>query len=321
MHTMENGQADTGPEDFDSLAEFLVDNPEADTSEELKQKPEGSDEDNPEGQTKDATADDEGDESDSEQAEKQPSDLKFKVPVKGEDGAETTVEVDQKELIAGYQRHADYTRKTMELGNRERDITQKMATSFEENRSHYMQQAQLAHAAVRQIAGLRNPEQMAQLAQTDPAQWVQEQQRVAAINGVMSQIEQGMQIEQGRAQQATIEAQKKSWEHAWNVLGEAKIDKPMLQSMFAKAAKSYGIPAEQFNNLYDPKVVLMLRDAVAYQDLKEKKAAVTKKVNESPRLPAQRQSVPQNEQRTTAINKRFASGKAKLGDLAAYLDR
>jgi len=207
---MQNGQADTSPETLDDLASFLVDNPEADEKED-KPNAEESDEDNSDSETdEDAPADDEDDESESEDAEKQTSDLKFKVPVKGEDGTESTVEVDQKELIAGYQRHSDYTRKTMELADKERQAFQVVTTKIEEGRNHYMQQAQLAHAAVQRLAGLRSPEDMAQLAQTDPASWVQEQQRAAAINGVLQQLEMGVNQERAQSHQQQQNRPKRS---------------------------------------------------------------------------------------------------------------
>jgi hypothetical protein len=62
-----------------------------------------------------------------------------------------------------------------------------------------------------------------------------------------------------------------------------------------------------------------MRDAAAYQELKAKKAEVVKKAQDAPRLPAQRQSVPKNEQVNKRLDAKFASGKAKLSDLAAYI--
>jgi hypothetical protein len=44
----------------------------------------------------------------------------------------------------------------------------------------------------------------------------------------------------------------------------------------------------------DPALVLLMRDAVAYQGLKDKKAEVTAKAKQAPKLP-QRQSVPKSE--------------------------
>jgi hypothetical protein len=321
---MENGQADTGPETIDDLAQFLVDNPEADGSEPAEEKrgkaSEESQEDNSEESTEEATAEDESEEDTSEEAEKQPSGLKFKVPVKGEDGAESTIEVDEKELIAGYQRHADYTRKTMELGNKEREITQAVAKRLDEGQNYYLQQAQVARAAVLQLAGLRSPQEMAQLAATDPSSWAAETERANLVRGVIAQIEQGMQHEQQksvaqRKAEADLQVSK-----AWGILGSKGIDKPALVKIYDTVREKYGVPAERLANVTDPALIEIFRDAAAYQGLKDKKAAVVKKAQEAPRLPAQRQSVPKNEQANKRLQQRFSSGRAKLGDLAKWIE-
>lgn len=272
------------------------------------------------GESAEEVTEDPADESvdDSETAEEQPS-LTFKVTVKGEDGADTTVEVDQKELVAGYQRHSDYTRKTQELANREREVTQVVAKRLQDGQDHYMREAQVAQMAIKHLAGLKSPEEMAVLAQTDPAAWVAEQQRERAIAGVLGQLQEGLHMEQARAQQVEQQNRQQAFQSAWEVLQREGVDKPSLQKIYQKATEKYGIPSEALANLYDPKQVLILRDAIAYQELKANKGAVTQKPAEAQKLPAQRQSVPKDTQRIKEINQRFASGKAKLSDLAALL--
>lgn len=314
--SMTVGQAGDSPESIDSIAEFLLDNSDETQAEEEQLSEESSDEDNSEDATEDPA--DESDE-DSEDAKEQSS-LTFKVTVKGEDGADTTVEVDQKELVAGYQRHSDYTRKTQELATREREVTQVVAHKLQEGQSYYMQQAQIAQAAVRQLAGLRSPEEMAVLAQTDPAQWVAEQQRERAITGVLGQLQEGVQREQAQRQQVEQQNLQQAFSSAWEVLSKEGIDKPALAKIYSGATERYGIPKEALAGLYDPKQVLILRDALRYRELQQQKTTVTKKVSEAPQLPAQRQPVPKQVQRDKALNSRFASGKAKLNDLAAYLN-
>ena len=322
---MENGQAN-GPETIDDLAAFLVDNSDADaaepTDEEKGQPSDESDEDNSD-EADDNTdpADDESPDEDeeSEEAKKQTS-LKFKVPVKGEDGTDQTIEVDEKELVAGYQRHADYTRKTQELSNKEREVTQTVATKLQEGQNYYLQQAQMAHAAIRQFAGLKSPEEMAQLAHTDPASWVQEQQRERYVAATLQQLEHGMQRETAEQENTRKQNEAKAYDATWEELKKDGIDKAALKKVFDTMRDKYQVPNERLANVMDPKLVRIMRDAAAYQELKDKKAAVTKKVQDAPKLPAQRQSVPKQVQRDQVLNKRFATGKAKLNDLAAFLE-
>lgn len=321
---MENGQAN-GPETIDDLAAFLVDNSDADaaepTDEEKGQPSDESNEDNSDEADDNADpADDESPEEDeeSEEAKKQTS-LKFKVPVKGEDGTDQTIEVDEKELVAGYQRHADYTRKTQELSNKEREVTQTVATKLQEGQNYYLQQAQMAHAAVRQFAGLKSPEEMAQLAHTDPAAWVQEQQRERYVAATLQQLEHGMQRETAEQENTRKQNEAKAYEATWEELKKDGMDKAALKKVFDTMQEKYKVPPARLANVYDPVLVRIMRDAAAYQELKDKKALVTKKAVEAPRLPAQRQNVPRDEQRTKTLDRKFSSGKAKLNDLAAYL--
>lgn len=316
----DSGQAGDGPESLDDLASFLVDNPEADEAEDNPNADEPEDSDNSDSDNKeDAPADDEDDESDSDDAEPT-SGLKFKVPVKGDDGTESTVEVDQKELIAGYQRHSDYTRKTMELSRKESEAFQVVTSEIEKGRNYFMEQAQIAHAAVRQLAGLRSRQEMAQLAQNDPAMYVQERSREESIQGVLAQLEQGVNNERQQTYHQQASAKAQQHQIAWVELSKDGIDKPKLAKIFDTMSKKYGVQAERLAAVDDPRVVRIMRDAAAYNELKDKKAAVTKKVQDAPRLPAQRQATPKNEQRSKALNSRFSSGRAKLGDLASWLE-
>lgn len=322
------------PVSMDDVAAFLVDNPEADHAGELPnddepgdapdnsdvdENPDGDDADGSGPDSDDPDADPDADDPDAaDAAQKQPS-QKFKVTVKGEDGADLETEVDEKELIAGYQRHADYTRKTQELGSREREAHELVSRRLEEGRTHYMQEAQKAHAAIRMLAGLKTDAEMAQLAQTDQAAWVQERARAEAIKGVLSQIEQGMSHEQQQAHQQTLQAQQQEFHKAWGVLGQAGIDKPKLKGIFEGVAKNYGVEEARFANVTDPKVVLIMRDALAYRELQAKTAAVKKDVKNAPKLPAPRQNVPQKEQANKRLDQKFRSGKAGTKDLATWL--
>lgn len=317
---------------MDDVAAFLVDNPEADQAGELPNDDEPGDPDNSDGDQN--PADDAGAGPDSDDPEEDPetddpdaaaeaqkqTSQKFKVPVKGEDGSDTEIEVDQKELIAGYQRHADYTRKTQELGTREREAHELVSRRLEEGRNHYMQEAQKAHAAIRTLAGLKSDAEMAQLAQTDQAAWVQERARAEAIKGVLSQIEQGMSLEHQQAQHQAQAVQQQEFQKAWGVLGQQGIDKPKLKSIFDGVGKAYGVEEGRFANVTDPKVVLIMRDALAYRELKEKAAAVKKDVKSAPKLPAPRQNVPQKEQVSKRLDQKFRSGKAGVKDLARFLE-
>lgn len=314
------GQAQDAPNSDDDLVSFLMDNPEA--HEAVEDPVEGDDDqENPdEGGEPDDDSESDDTEADAKPSKDQTTQPKVKVTIKGEDGADQEVEVDQKELVAGYTRHADYTRKTQQLSERERQAHEVVSTALENGRKHYLQEAQRAHAAIHQLAGLKSDTEMAQLAQSDPAGWVQEQQRQNYIRGVLGQLEQTAGAEMQRAEQQAKERQQQQAAEAWQVLKAENIDTAKLQAIYQGVSKAYGVPESRFDNLYDPKVILMMRDAMAYRDLTEKAKNRPKPeaVKPSRGLPS-RQAVPQQTQRDRARDGRFKSGSAKLGDLASFI--
>jgi hypothetical protein len=321
---MEDGQADTGP-DTPDLVQFLIENPEADreeTDEPSDEPAQADNSDEQEDQSAEGEDDDEEQSDDDAEPEKKPEQAtgqKFTVTVKGEDGADQTLEVDQKELIAGYTRHADYTRKTQELATKEREAARIVTTKLEEGRNHYLQQAQLTHAAITRLAGLRTDAEMAALAQTDPSAWVQENQRATAIRNELQRLEQGMQAEHQQALQKQQETARERKAQAWEQLTKDGIDRPAMERIYSTVTKTYGLSAEQMAGVDDPRVVRMMRDAAAYHELKAKSAQVKKQAKAAPPLPPQRQTPTRSDQNTRRLNERFRSGRAGVKDLGAFI--
>ena len=161
---------------------------------------------------------------------------------------------------------------------------------------------------------------MASLAHTDPAEWVKEQQRERAISSVLRQIEGNVQQHEQQRAGFFQQQEQERIAAAWETLKVEKIDREGLTKLYDTIGKKYGVKAETFGSVLDAGLVLALRDAAKYQELVKQKAEVTKKADKAPQLPAQRQSVPRNEQKAKQLNARFNGGKAKLNDLAAYLE-
>ncbi len=320
-----NGQAaDAAPESggLADLASFL-DTPEEESNEELEAPAD-------EATSEDAdTVEDANSEQDDEDSDGQPEEEEEPAPaekitfkVKGEDGAEETIEATPEELAASYLRQKDYTKKTQALAQRETEAVQFLTQKHEEIRSQYLSQAELTRAAIVNMAGIRSEAEMAQLANSDPAAWVAENQRQRQINSYLSELNQ--QIESEKQQQKAMQEQQLSYQRkqqfdtAWQELSKEGIDKPKLAQIYADASKNYGFTDEELGTVYDHRMVKVIRDAIAYRQLQSQKKEVTKKVQDAPRMP-QRQTQPAKNQREQALENRFRSGRAKLNDLAALL--
>lgn len=322
-----NGHADNAPEasSLNDLADFLTDTPEAsDEEEEVNTADDSTPDEGDTDEEADGTQDEpeEGDEPDDGEDAKPASDRKIAVPIKAEDGTETSIEVDESELVKGYQRQADYTKKTQALAERETQAVEFLKSKHDEIRTQYMQQAESARAAVAQMAGLKTEAELAQLAQQDPAAWVAEVQRQKQIGGFLQGLDQQLIQERQRAeqerQQHHQQTLQKQFKQTWQELEKEKIDKPTLTKIYGDVTKTYGFSEQELASVYDHRLVKMMRDASAYQALKAQKGQVTQKVAAAPRMPAKQASTAQIRQ-DKALDQRFRSGRAKLNDLAAFL--
>ena len=324
------GHAESAPdtEGLADLASFLGDKSQ-DTADEDDQDIE-SDESNEE-QKLDDTDEDEDDQSDEskddESEEEDPkaapaSDRKIAVTVKGDDGEESTIEVGEQELVKGYQRQADYTRKTQELASRENEAVQFLRGKHHEVVNHYVERAEATRMAIVQMAGIRSEAEMAQLAQSDPQAWVAESQRQQSIGSYLSQLDQQIAGEKQRVaqerEQSMAQAKSQMFQRTWQELSKAKIGKPELSKIYGETSKSYGFTPKELGDVYDHRIVLMMRDATAYRTLQAQKAEVTRKVAAAPKLPS-KQASSVTERKSVELNARFKGGRAKLNDLAAFL--
>lgn len=321
-----DGHAENAPEaSLDDLANFLSDTPEQE-SDDGNVSENTADDSTARGDTddeaNDAQDESEDEKSDEEEAAKPASAEKIAVTIKADDGTETTEEVAVDELVKGYQRQADYTRKTQQLAERETQAVEFLRSKHDEIRTQYLQQAESARMAVAQMAGLKTEVELAQLAQQDRGAWVAEVQRQNQINGFLQGLDNQLMQERQRAeqerQQRHAQTLQQQYQRTWSELEKEKIDKPTLAKIYGNVNKTYGFSEQELSSVYDYRLVKMMRDAAAYQELKARKPEVTKKVAEAPRMPAKQAPAAEVRQRK-ALDGKFQSGRAKLNDLAAYL--
>ncbi len=321
---MDVGHAENATDSLSDLAAFLVDTPDEESND---QDEADTDETTAEGDTDseetDGQEESEDDESKEEEADDTPApERKLKVTVKGDDGTEQELEVDETELVKGYQRQADYTRKTQELSQREHQAVEQLRTKYDEFAGQYVQKAESTRAAIVQLAGLRNEAEMAQLAQTDPAAWVAENQRQQSIYAVLNQMDQQIDTERKaiaqRQEQAAQQWKAQAFQQAWSELQKDGIDRDKLAKVYGDVSKTYGFSKEELGNVFDHRLVRLMRDAAAYRELQAQKPAVKQKVEQAPKLPSKANPTPQT-RKNVQLEKRFQGGRAKLNDLASYL--
>lgn len=318
------GYADSAPEaGLADLASFLSDTPEKEPDEEALNAESPPHEDTEDDAKTQQEEDEDADEEPSEDEDAPPApERKIKVAIKNDEGEEQELEVSEEELVKGYHRQQDYTKKTQALAERENQAVEFLKAKHDEFRQQYLSQAELARAAVTSMAGIKTEAELAELANSDPAAWVAESQRQKEIFNYLNHLDQQINGERQRASQEQTERQaqtlQEQYQKAWTVLSKEKIDKPALAKIYTDAKKVYGFTDEELGGVYDARLVMALRDAAAYQELKSKRAEVTKKAVDAPRVP-NKQATTANERRQQKLNDRFKGGRAKLSDLAELL--
>lgn len=321
-----SGHADTAPDSLSDLASFLGDTPDAESPDEDMEHDESDDstaEGDTEAEESDGQEESEDEESDDEEAEDTPApERKLKVTVKGDDGTDQEIEVDEAEVVKGYQRQADYTRKTQELAQREHQAVEILKAKHDEFAQDYLSKAEASRAAIVQLAGLKGEDEMAQLAQSDPAAWVAENQRRQSIVAVLGHLDQQIAAErqeiERRQAEAMQQARTEMFQRSWAELQKDGIDREKLAKAYSDVSKAYGFSGDELAQVLDHRQVRVMLDALAYRQLKERKAVVQKKVDAAPKLP-QKATPTVKDRKSQQLEGRFKGGRAKLNDLASYL--
>ena len=203
------------------------------------------------------------------------------------DGKE--VEIPLKEAINGYQRQADYTKKTQEVATEKREIEAEKARVIQE-RAHYAQNLQRLQAQTEaalqdqqkidwQSLINENPQEylrqqhLLQQRQAQLQQVYAEQQRIAAINQAEAQEQHRNNLMQ---QRETLLSKLPEWKDE----AKAKAERDALKEYLVKE----GYSASDVEAVADHKAVILARKAMLYDQMIAKAQVATKKVVNVPKI-------------------------------------
>jgi hypothetical protein len=228
-----------------------------------------------------------------ETAEPEPQEVDPEAPTEAEDPLVTVkidgkeVEIPLSELKNGYQRQADYTRKTMEVSAERKEADAQKQAAVQE-RQTYAQNLQRMQA---QIEGALQEQQginWQNLLETDPQQYLQQkhllEQRQAALQqnyAAQKQVGEQMQAEQAQRFQDHLKAQQEeilAKLPEWKDEAKAKAEKTAIRDYLL----AQGFEEQNVNSVADAKAVLMARKAMLYDQMISKAQAAQKKVAAAP---------------------------------------
>lgn len=234
--------------------------------------------------------------------------------------ANTPPEVVEKVAEIGKQLQGDYTRKTQELASREKQAAEIVQNELNQGRQHINQALQQAQAVIQAVGGFMDPSQLAQLAETDPAGWIQANARQQQLSAYLGQVQQQAQALEQQAKQAEAQRMEAAKQEAWQRLNAEGIDRKGLEKLWSDAKQTFSLTDERLSQVLDAESWLVLRDAIAYRQLKAQTPAISKKVAEAPQLPKAKQPMPQEvRQKLDARKAVTRKGGASIRDLAAFI--
>lgn len=221
--------------------------------------------------------DDQEDADDAEETEEEPSEpRKFRVKVDGQD-----IEVTEDELLKGYSRHADYTRKTQKHSEDVKAFETESSAVREERKQLADQLTQLKSAiesltpAEPDWDKLReeNPEEFP----TVWAEWQQHKDRLAKLNAKQQEALKKVQEDQAKDFKKYIENEQTALITAIPEWKNPEVAKKEAKEL-GEYALTLGFSEAEVNSLVDHRPLLMLRKAMLYDKLQQKKPVVKQKI-------------------------------------------
>jgi hypothetical protein len=231
-------------------------------------------------ETEESSEEVEGEEEEGE--EEAPRDEKFVVKVDGKE-----IEVPKDELIRGYQREADYTRKTQKLAE-ERKLVE---SEFQQVRGEREQYSQILGQLQQKLQELQPQEpDWNRLEVEDPTeyarQWTSHQRRQQQVYAVQAEQERLNQMRQAELQKsmqqimATEVSRLKEKIPEWSSPEKAKEEGKAL----LEYGQNLGFSEQELNTITDSRALLALHKAWKYDQMMSKRPEFQAKIKKAPKM-------------------------------------
>jgi hypothetical protein len=234
-------------------------------------------------QPEELQASDEADAEYSEEEEIEQPKPKYKVKAAGEE-----IEVDEEELIKGYQQGVDYTKKSQALAEQRKAVEAERIhlEQVKHERQAYAQKLQaLDSFLTQQNQGV----DLDVLKETDPigyavavAEQNQREKQLAVVRAEQQRIAQQQQAEQQASLQNHLRQESEKLVGLIPELATPQGD--AIRKQIRDYAKSVGWTDQELSSVYDSRAVVSLYKAMKYEQLQKSKPEVTKKLQAAPKM-------------------------------------
>ena len=234
------------------------------------------------------------------------------------------VEVPLDELLKGYSRTADYTRKTQEVAEQRKIVEAERQRIEEANklRDVYAQRLQVIEQMLSQPD---KAEDLASLKENDPigyavrvAEQAEKDKQLAAVRAEQQRIAQQQQSEQSERLKAHLAGEAEKLQSAIPEFADPA-KREVIKNDVRNYAKQIGFTDEELAQVYDSRAVLALYKAAQYDKLVANKTEATKKVVQAPRMMRPGSFTPEARESQEVKKTRDALRKSGRKDDAARL--
>ena len=235
------------------------------------------------GRTEQLEASDEVEQEYEEESEETAPKPRYKVKAAGEE-----IEVDEEELIKGYQQGADYTKKSQALAEQRKALEAERGhlEQVKQERQAYAQKLQALDSFLSQQDRGVN---LDVLKETDPigyavavAEQSQREKQLAVVRNEQQRIAQQQQAEQQASLQSHLRSESEKLASLIPELATAQGD--AVRKQIRDYAKSVGWSDQELGQLYDSRAVVTLYNGMKYAQLQKSKPEVNKKLQAAPKM-------------------------------------
>jgi hypothetical protein len=230
----------------------------------------GEDEQQPE-------SEDESAEAEEEQSVATPEPKKHKVKVDGQE-----LEVTEDELLKGYSRNADYTRKTQALAEQAKAFEAEQQQVRAERQRYATQLVELEGA----IKGMTQEPDWDKLRTENPeafpevfASWQLHQKRISDIESERQQAVSAVQADMAQQQRAVLHAEQQKLLEAIPAWKDAEVSKSERAALLAYGQDA-GFNEQELHSVVDHRALVLLRKAMLFDKAEKDKAAAAAKGQE-----------------------------------------
>ena len=228
------------------------------------------------------------------------------------DGSELTVTLD--ELLRGYQREADYTRKTSELSLEKSKYNDLMQQSQGEINNKLSKLTELTSMAQQELQAEYSNINFEKLYEDDPTEAARLEHKMRKRAENLGRIQEETKANQAHEFQKYLQDQQ----HKVSSLVPEFNDPEKagkLKSDMRKYLTGLGYGDQEINSVYDARQVLLIKDAMTYDKLRKSNPKVTKKVATAPRVvrpgTAKNKADHSSKNRQVKLNRLKKSGSVK----------